>query len=63
MYLLRQETNASLPQIGESMGGRDHTTVMYAIQKIATDILINRDMERKVNRIKQQLYGQAGLAA
>ncbi len=63
MYLLRQETNASLPQIGESMGGRDHTTVMYAIQKIATDILINRDMERKVNRIKQQLYGQAGMAA
>lgn len=63
MYLLRQETNASLPQIGESMGGRDHTTVMYAIQKIAGDILINRDMERKVNRIKQQLYGQAGLAA
>ncbi|NTW43708.1 MAG: chromosomal replication initiator protein DnaA [Anaerolineaceae bacterium] len=63
MYLLRQETNASLPQIGEAMGGRDHTTVMYAIQKITSDIQIKKDMERKVNRIKQQLYGQAGLAA
>ncbi|MEI7848482.1 MAG: chromosomal replication initiator protein DnaA [Chloroflexota bacterium] len=63
MYLLRQETNASLPQIGEAMGGRDHTTVMYAIQKITNDIQIKKDMERKVNRIKQQLYGQAGLAA
>jgi chromosomal replication initiator protein len=62
MYLLRQETNASLPQIGEALGGRDHTTVMYAIQKITGDILIKKDMERKVNRIKQQLYGQ-GLAA
>ncbi|MCX6078887.1 MAG: chromosomal replication initiator protein DnaA [Chloroflexi bacterium] len=63
MYLLRQETNASLPQIGEALGGRDHTTVMYAIQKITTDILIKKDMERKVNRIKQILYGQSGLAA
>jgi len=63
MYLLRQETNASLPQIGEALGGRDHTTVMYAIQKITGDILIKKDMERKVNRIKQQLYGQSGLAA
>ena len=63
MYLLRQETNASLPQIGEVLGGRDHTTVMYAIQKIASDILIKKDMERKVNRVKQLLYGQAALAA
>ncbi|HEY3311847.1 MAG TPA: chromosomal replication initiator protein DnaA [Anaerolineales bacterium] len=63
MYLLRQETNASLPQIGEALGGRDHTTVMYAIQKITGDILIKKDMERKVNRVKQQLYGQAGLQA
>lgn len=62
MYLLRQETNASLPQIGEALGGRDHTTVMYAIQKITGDILIKKDMERKVNRIKQQLYG-SGLSA
>jgi chromosomal replication initiator protein len=63
MYLLRHETNASLPQIGEVLGGRDHTTVMYAIQKITSDILTKKDMERKVNRIKQLLYGQTGFAA
>ncbi len=62
MYLLRQETNASLPQIGEVLGGRDHTTVMYAIQKVASEILIKKDMERKVNRVKQLLYGQAAMA-
>ena len=63
MYLLREEANISLPQIGETLGGRDHTTVMYAIQKVAGDILIKKDMERKVNRVKQQLYGQAAFAA
>jgi chromosomal replication initiator protein len=31
MYLLREVGNESLPQIGEALGGRDHTTVMYAL--------------------------------
>jgi len=35
MYLLREEANVSLPQIGETLGGRDHTTVMYACEKVA----------------------------
>ncbi|OGO10310.1 MAG: chromosomal replication initiator protein DnaA, partial [Chloroflexi bacterium RBG_13_60_9] len=34
MYLIREETNASLPEIGNAMGGRDHTTVMYGCDKI-----------------------------
>jgi chromosomal replication initiator protein len=63
MYLLRSETNASLPQIGAVLGGRDHTTVMYAIQKITNDIETRDDMKRKVRRIKEQLYGQTGVAA
>ena len=64
MYLLRSETNASLPQIGEVLGGRDHTTVMYAIQKIANEIETTLPICAGVWRnIKQQLYdaGQSAL--
>jgi chromosomal replication initiator protein len=58
MYLLREEANASLPQIGEVLGGRDHTTVMYGCDKI-TDLLERDDrLRRQVLQIKEQLYGQ-----
>jgi len=59
MYLIRKETDASLPQIGEVLGGRDHTTVMYAIQKIENDMTTMRDLEKRVASVKQQLYSQA----
>ena len=61
MYLLRKETDASLPQIGEVLGGRDHTTVMYAIEKIAGEIETKADLRKRVVNIKQQLYGQAAV--
>ena len=61
MYLLRKETNASLPQIGDALGGRDHTTVMYAINKIANEIETKTDLRRRVVSVKQQLYGQAAV--
>ena len=61
MYLLREESNISLPQIGETLGGRDHTTVMYGCDKVAD--LIERDdrFRKQVFDIKEQLYGQAHL--
>ena len=61
MYLLREEVNASLPQIGNALGGRDHTTVMYSIEKVAD--LLERDdrLRRQVVQIRQQLYGQAAV--
>ena len=61
MYLLRKETDASLPQIGEVLGGRDHTTVMYAIDKIAGEIETKTDLRKRVVSIKQQLYGQGAV--
>jgi chromosomal replication initiator protein len=61
MYLLRKETDASLPQIGEVLGGRDHTTVMYAIEKIASDIETKTDLRKRVVNVKQQLYGQGAV--
>jgi chromosomal replication initiator protein len=61
MYLLRKETDSSLPQIGEVLGGRDHTTVMYAIQKISNQIETKADLRKRVINVKQQLYGQAAV--
>jgi chromosomal replication initiator protein len=62
MYLLREEANISLPQIGEALGGRDHTTVMYGCDKI-TDLLEEDDrLRRQVIEIKEQLYGSTRLA-
>ena len=61
MYLIREESNASLPQIGHAMGGRDHTTVMYAIEKIAEKIETDDQLRKQVVKIRQQLYGQAGV--
>lgn len=58
MYLLREEANLSLPQIGDVLGGRDHTTVMYGCDKVA-DMLERDDRLRKqVIDIRQQLFGQ-----
>ena len=63
MYLMREEGNISLPQIGEALGGRDHTTVMYGCDKIAD--LLERDdtIRRQVIEIREQLYGQSAVIA
>jgi chromosomal replication initiator protein len=55
MFLMR-ETNVSLPQIGQALGGRDHTTVMYACEKVAD--LLERDdrLRTQVVQIRRQLY-------
>lgn len=57
MYLLREEANISLPQIGEALGGRDHTTVMYACDKVAD--LLERDdrLRRQILDVREQIYG------
>jgi chromosomal replication initiator protein len=59
MYLMREEVNASLPQIGEALGGRDHTTVMYACEKVADMIERDDRLRRQVLQIREQLYGRA----
>ncbi len=59
MYLMREEANASLPVIGQTLGGRDHTTVLYACEKVAD--LLERDdrLRRQLIQIREQLYGRA----
>jgi chromosomal replication initiator protein len=56
MYLLREETGASLPQIGALLGGRDHTTVLYGCERIADLIQEDAEMRREVVRLRQRLH-------
>ena len=59
MYLMREEAHISLPQIGEALGGRDHTTVIYGCDKISD--LLERDdrLRRQVIEIREHLHGSA----
>jgi chromosomal replication initiator protein len=59
MYLLREEAKISFPQIGEVLGGRDHSTVMSAYEKIKEQIHADRRLEQDIVSIKQQLYDQS----
>ena len=56
MYLIREETDFSLPQIGEALGGRDHTTVMYGHEKISDLLERDDNIRRRVIEIKERLY-------
>jgi chromosomal replication initiator protein len=58
MYLLRHEANVSLPQIGEAIGGRDHTTVIYACEKVADMMERDERLRRQIVQIREQLYGR-----
>lgn len=56
MYLIREELNSSYPYIGEKLGGRDHTTVMYAYQKINKEIMDNELLKQEIDLIKEKIY-------
>ena len=49
MYLMRQLTELSLVEIGRMFGGRDHTTVLYACEKVGTLIATNEPFSEKIN--------------
>lgn len=57
MYILREEAEISLPQIGEMLGNRDHTTVMYGHEKICDLLETDKELRRQVLNIKETLYG------
>ncbi len=57
MYLVREFTSLSLPQIGRAVGNRDHTTVLYAVEKIAALFEKDDALRRQILEIKTKLYG------
>ncbi len=56
MYLAREETGASLPQIGRALGGRDHTTVLYGYEKIRAQMEEDSQLRRQMLAIRELLY-------
>jgi len=61
MYLIREETDSSLPKIGEMLGGRDHTTILYGADKISELIETDGALRRDVTAIRERLYRAAGV--
>ena len=58
MYLLREDFNTSYPYIGQKLGGRDHTTVIHAYEKIKKDLLINTILSQELEQIKSILHNE-----
>lgn len=58
MYLCRDLTDMSLPKIGDEFGGRDHTTVIHAIDKIVTEMASNFETRRAVDELRKNITGK-----
>ena len=55
MYLCRELTDLSLPKIGDLFGGRDHTTVIHACDKIADEMENDLQVKRTVNELIKRI--------
>lgn len=60
-YLIRQETDASLSQIGQVLGGRDHSTVLHACERIAALMDTDQGLRREVQAVRERLHKEAPL--
>ncbi|HLL22200.1 MAG TPA: chromosomal replication initiator protein DnaA [Kofleriaceae bacterium] len=56
MYLMRAETDASLLRIGAELGGRDHSTVLHACDKIDRETQQNDEMRREIAAVRELIY-------
>ncbi|HWU96946.1 MAG TPA: helix-turn-helix domain-containing protein, partial [Oxalicibacterium sp.] len=57
MYLAKELTQKSLPEIGELFGGRDHTTVLHAVRKIGADRSKSPECNHELHVLEQTLKG------
>ena len=57
MYLAKELTQKSLPEIGEMFGGRDHTTVLHAVRKITAERANDPDLNQHLHVLEQTLRG------
>ncbi len=56
MYLIRAETDVSLIRIGDELGGRDHSTVIHACDKIDRESAVNDEMRRDIAAVREMIY-------
>jgi chromosomal replication initiator protein len=56
MYLLREETDASLVDIGVLLGGRDHTTIMHGCEKITEELITDTRLKNEINTLREKFY-------
>ena len=56
MYLLREEIKLSFPEIGQKLGGRDHSTVIHACEKIKREEAIDEPLKNEITMIRQRIY-------
>ena len=59
MFLLRDETGLSLVDVGQQLGGRDHTTVMYGCEKIGEEITTDVRLRQEIAAIRERLHQSA----
>ena len=57
MYLARQLTHASLAEIGRAFGGKDHTTVLHAVEKIRTLLQEDPKLRKTLDTLTQVING------
>jgi chromosomal replication initiator protein len=59
MYLLREETELPLVEIGNLLGGRDHTTVLHSVEKIGTELSNGSPLIKELNALRESIYSPA----
>jgi len=58
MYLVREETPSSLPVIGQAFGGRDHTTALHSIDKIANELKEDERLRYDLQVLRERIYAE-----
>ena len=51
MYLIRNHTELSFPEIGDKFGGKDHSSIIYAVNKVKKNLETNEKLEKILNNI------------
>jgi chromosomal replication initiator protein len=58
MFLMREETDVSLLRIGAELGGRDHSTVLHACDKISREVANNDELRREIAAVRELIYAE-----